>query len=338
MKKCICKNHGYCEYYKQEMTFNPPNWQWCQSATEDQRIKYKMDCQKKHERRQSYLAGEYVTTARMIEDCKNLLLPQVYGLNLKGILGVPRSGMLPASMLAMWLNIPLYYLDEENNLKILTGATEFGGVRMRDHKSIDGKLLVVDDTIYAGRAMNLIKERLPDDILFATIYLRPEAESRPDFFARELPSPHLLEWNLFNCTYIEQAILDFDGIFSPNVPIPVCEDEPKYIEFIKNVKPFPHRIPKTHCMGIATGRLEKYRDITEKWLEDNGISYGFLKMFPTEREEERNRNHAEEVSTFKAKIFSESDAKFFIESEVPEAVKIRQKSGKLVICPDERLL
>jgi len=70
--------------------------------------------------------------------------------------------MLPASMLATWLNLPLYYLDEENNLKILTGATEFGGVRMTDHKSIDGKLLVVDDTIYAGRAMNLIKERLPD--------------------------------------------------------------------------------------------------------------------------------------------------------------------------------
>ena len=43
-------------------------------------------------------------------------------------------------------------------------------------------------------------------------------------------------------------------------------------------------------------------------------------MFPTEKEAERNRNHAEEVSTFKAKIFAESDAKFFIESEIPEAI------------------
>ena len=140
MKKCACDQHGYCEFYRQEMTYNPPNWQWCQSATEEERKRYKIDCDKKHERRQSYLAGEYVKTSRMIEDCKNLLLPQVYGLNLKGILGVPRSGMLPASMLAMWLNLPLYYLDENDNLKILTGATEFGGVRMRDHKEKDGKL------------------------------------------------------------------------------------------------------------------------------------------------------------------------------------------------------
>ncbi len=335
-EKCGCLQSGYCEYYRQEMTYNPPNWQWCQGATEEERKRYKTDCDKKHERRQSYLAGEYVKTSRMIEDCKNLLLPQVYNLNLKGVLGVPRSGMLPASMLAMWLNLPLYYLDEDDNLKVLSGATEFGGIRMRDHEEKYGKILVVDDTIYAGRAMNLIKERLPEDILFATVYFRPDCDHKPDFFARELPSPHLLEWNLFNCTYIEQAILDFDGIFSPNVPINVCEDEEKYIEFIKNVKPFPHRIPKTHCKGIATGRLEKYRDITEDWLDKHGISYGFLKMFPTEKEAERNRNHIEEVATFKAKIFSESDAKFFIESEIPEAIKIRQKSAKLVICPDEK--
>lgn len=336
MEKCACDKHGYCEYYKQEMTYSPPNWQWCRSATEEQRKKYKIDCEKKHQRRQSYLAGEYITNAKMIEDCKNILLPQVAKLNLKGVLGVPRSGMLPASMIAMWLNLPLYYLDENNNLKILTGATDFGGIRMRDHKDVDGRILVVDDTIYAGTAMKNMKSRLLEDVYFAAVYFKPDCEHKPDFFARELSPPHLLEWNLFNCSYIEQALLDFDGIFSPNVPVDICEDEPRYIEFIKNVEPFPHRIPKTHCKGVVTGRLEKYRDITEEWLERHGINYGFLKMFPTEKEQQRNRNHAEEVSTFKAKIFSESDAKFFIESEVVEAVKIRQKSGKLVICPEER--
>jgi hypothetical protein len=41
-------------------------------------------------------------------------------------------------------------------------------------------------------------------------------------------------------------------------------------------------------------------------------------------------------STFKAEIFSQSDAKFFIESELAEAVRIRKKSGKFVICPEEK--
>ena len=336
-EECQCPQAGYCEYFRQEMTYNPPNWQWCRSATEQERKNYKIDCDKKHERRQSYLAGEYITNAKMIEDCKNLLLPQVYNLKLKGVLGIPRSGMLPASMIAMWLNLPLYYLDENDNLKVLSGATDFGGVRMKDFQDCkEGRILIVDDTMYAGTAMKNIKNRLLEDVYFATVYFKPDCEHKPDFFAKELSPPHLLEWNLFNCTYIEKALLDFDGIFSPNIPVPICEDDEKYVKFIKDVKPFPHRIPKTYCAGIVTGRLEKYRDITEEWLKRHGIDYGFLKMFPTEREQERNKNHVEEVSSFKAKIFSESDAHFFIESEIAEAIRIRQKSGKLVICPEER--
>ena len=284
-KECQCPQAGYCEYFRQEMTYNPPNWQWCRSATEQERKNYKIDCDKKHKRRQSYLAGEYITNARMIEDCKNILLPQIAKLNLKGVLGVPRSGMLPASMIAMWLNLPLYYLDENNNLKILNCATDFGGIRMRDYKGNNGRILVVDDTIYAGTAMKNISSKLLEDAYFAAVYFKPDCEYKPDFFAKELPPPHLLEWNLFNCSYIEQALLDFDGIFSPNVPVDICEDESRYIEFIKNVEPFPHRIPKTHCKGVVTGRLEKHRDITVKQLAFGKLDYVKLIMRPDDNYE-----------------------------------------------------
>ena len=277
MEKCICEKHGYCKYYRQEMTASPPNWQWCQNATAEEREKYKIDCDKKHERRQSYLAGEYITNAKMIEDCKNLLLPQVHNLKLRGVLGVPRSGMLPASMIAMWLNLPLYYLDENNNAKILSGATDFGGIRMKDFNNRQGRILVVDDTMYAGTAMKNIKSRLLEDVYFATVYFRPESEFKPDFYAKELKSPHLLEWNFFDSGYLKDSIFDFDGIFSPNVPYEICIDEERYIEYIKNVKPLPHRIPKRRCKGIVTARLEKYRSITEDWLRRTALSTDSLK-------------------------------------------------------------
>ena len=336
MEKCICDKHGYCEYFRQEMTYSPPNWQWCQGATEEERKKYKIDCDKKHERRQSYLAGEYITTSKMVEDCKNLLLPKVAQLKLRGVLGVPRSGLSVASLIAMWLNLPLYYLDDDDELNILSAGSDFGGIRMKNYLPTNGRILVVDDTVYGGNAIKNTMSKMSEDAYYTAVYVRPEVLDLVDFYGRELPEPHLLEWNFFNSGYLKDSIFDFDGIFSPNVPVPICEDEPRYIEFIKNVKAFPHRIPKTYCKGIATGRLEKYRDITEEWLDRHGISYGFLKMFPTEREAERNFNHVEEVSTFKAKIFKESDARFFVESEIAEAVRIRQKTGKLVICPDER--
>ena len=233
--------------------------------------------------------------------------------------------MLPASMIAMWLNLPLYFLDPQNNLLPMSAATKFGGIRMSHYKGSNGNVCSCRRHGVCGTAMKNIKSRLNEDAYFCSVYLRPASELKPDFYARELNPPHLLEWNLFNCVYIEHALLDFDGILSPNVPYDVCVDEERYIEFIKNVKPFPHRIPKTYCKGIVTARLEKYRDITEWWLKKHGVNYGFLKMYPTEDEAKRDKNHVEEASTFKAKIFSQSDAKFFIESEIAEAVRIRQE-------------
>ena len=115
----------------------------------------------------------------------------------------------------------------------------------------------------------------------------------------------------------------------------MCQEEDKYVDYIKNVEPFYHRIPKTRCKGIVTARLEKYRSVTEDWLKRNGIEYGFLKMFPTEDEAKRDKNHVEESSSFKSKIFAQSDAHFFIESEIAEAVLIRRKTNKFVICPEE---
>ena len=55
MEKCQCPKHGFCQYYKQEMTYDPPNWQWCQSATPEEREKYKLDCEKKHSREKEEL-------------------------------------------------------------------------------------------------------------------------------------------------------------------------------------------------------------------------------------------------------------------------------------------
>jgi hypothetical protein len=38
--KCQCENAGWCDLFKKEMTYDPPNWQWCKSLSEDQRRDY----------------------------------------------------------------------------------------------------------------------------------------------------------------------------------------------------------------------------------------------------------------------------------------------------------
>ena len=336
--ECQCPQSGFCEFFRQEMTYDPPNWQWCQNATPEERMKYKADCDKKHDRRAYILSGRFVTIDEMVQDCKNKLLPQLGKLNLRGISGVPRSGVFPASLLAMWLNIPLYTYDNLGGFHPLTALSDFGGVRMQHHNETDGKILVIDDTVYGGRAIKNARKKIGnnDKILYGSVYVHPSHSNIVDVFADILKPPHFLEWNFFNSSYIENSLLDFDGILSPNVPYEKCQNEEDYIDYITNVEPFYHRIPQTYkCKGIVTARLEKYRGITEAWLEKHGVKYGFLKMYPTEMKETRDANHNFEAATFKSKIFLESQAGFFIESEIIEAAIIRKNVHKVVICPDE---
>ena len=337
MEKCKCARPGFCELFRQEMTYSPPNWQWCQNATPEERAKYKIDCDKKHDRKNFIVNGRFVTVSDLIEDCKKYLIPKLGELNLKGIAGIPRSGLLPASLCALWLNIPLYTFDESGNFSLLSAISSFGGKRMEDHEEIDGKILVLDDTVYGGIAMEGVKKVInKDEVIYGSLYVHPASSHVVEVFGKELEPPHLLEWNFFNSSYIESCLLDFDGILSPNVPYEACIDEEKYIDYITNVKPLYHRTPRTYtCKGIVTARLEKYRSITEDWLERYGIKYGFLKMFPTKKADIRDSNHIVEAANFKSKMFTESGASFFVESEPAEAALMRGQVHRLVICPDE---
>lgn len=38
--KCQCESAGFCKLFQKEMTFQPPNWQWCQNATEEERKRH----------------------------------------------------------------------------------------------------------------------------------------------------------------------------------------------------------------------------------------------------------------------------------------------------------
>lgn len=335
--ECQCAQAGYCEFFRQEMTYDPPNWQWCQETSKSERDQYKRDLDKKHDRAKLFNSNsEYIKSSHLIEDCKNLLLPQIARLNIKGILGIPRSGMLPASLIATWLNLPLYAMNHSSHkLEVMSGYSRSGGWRMKDREPSSGKILVVDDTIFSGFAIADMREKINEGVLYSVVYAHPDSLDKVDFFGRELKPPHLLEWHFFNSNHTARALFDLDGILCPNVPYKVCKDEKDYIEYIRNVEPLYHRIPKIQCKGIVTARLEKYRSITEDWLRRHRIKYGFLEMYPTEKEDVRDANHVSEAGSFKAKHFMLSDAHVFVESEPPEASIIRKISNKIVICPEE---
>ena len=82
MEKCQCPQPGFCEFFRQEMTYYPPNWQWCQNATQEEREEYKIACDKKHDRKNFESKGNFLTINDLIEDCKNHLIPKLGELKL----------------------------------------------------------------------------------------------------------------------------------------------------------------------------------------------------------------------------------------------------------------
>lgn len=251
------------------------------------------------------------------------------------IVGVPRSGMIPALMIAELLNKRCADLDS-----FIEGREMSCGSRqriMRDGES--KKVFVVDDTVFFGNAMKRVRERLKPlekeyNILYACIYAEGRnAKQMVDIWFEDIyytgENIWLYEWNVLHHyeKKTEFAMWDIDGL--------LCKDPPddrnteEYEAYLPNA--IPMIIPTTHIGALVTYRLEKYRGITEEWLRKQGVNYGELCMFKAPNRELRNNTAS--PAKYKAKLYGEAQwAKLFVESEVRQAEKIFQITRKPVFC------
>jgi adenine/guanine phosphoribosyltransferase-like PRPP-binding protein len=121
---------------------------------------------------------------RSINDLNRIILKNlnIIPRDIDLIVGVPRSGMLPANLLALYLNLP--YTDIHS---FINGFTYESGARKQFFDSSEHKrVLVVDDSIASGAALEECKEKLEHlklkfKLLFCVIYAVPEKVSELDY-------------------------------------------------------------------------------------------------------------------------------------------------------------
>lgn len=263
-----------------------------------------------------------VTTAGLVEAATRELLPRLPP-DLSGVCGVSRSGMLPAAALAAHLHLPLWEVNQH------AGKPRQLGLGVRGAHGAAGPLLVVDDTVYSGRAMTQLRRRLGDAYRYAAVFALPGSEGVCDFVGQMLPSPHLLEWNLVNSLpfggHSEDpamrggVALDFDGVICVN---PTAEEvrNPLWLEHAK-----PLLLPRMREVPlVVTARHEDYRQYTLGWCARWGVSIRNLEMW---------REEYGDVARWKAKIYANSVCSLYVESEPGLAEAIAMHSGKPVACP-----
>ncbi|MDD3079002.1 MAG: phosphoribosyltransferase family protein [Paludibacter sp.] len=255
------------------------------------------------------------------------ILPRDFDL----IVGIPRSGMLPANLLALYLSKPFTDIDSFRNGHIYKAGERGQFIDVKKFK----KILVVDDSIASGSAMNKAKEQIKEvgedfEISFCAVYVIPGKEKMVDYYFEVVPLPRYFQWNILNHTILEKSCFDIDGVLCVDPTEEQNDDGPKYIDFILNAAPL--YIPTSQIGTLVTSRLEKYRKETETWLKKNNVKYKKLVMLdlPDKEARQKANNHASHKST----TYKSSEYALFFESSLNQAIEINHITKKPVFCTE----
>lgn len=254
------------------------------------------------------------------------------------IVGIPKSGLIPAVMIANFLNCEMVDLDT-----FLFTSSKRSGKRKVNRANVGKttRVLVVDDSVNTGRQFNEVRSRLSHfgedyEFLFCAVYgLKKNAHQEvADYVLSNVEQPRFFQWNYRNHIIAEHALFDLDGVLCVDPTDDQNDDGDLYREFIANARILS--IPRKKLSAIVTSRLERFRSETEDWLSKNNVRYGELIMLdlPTASERRRLRAHA----PFKAEVYSSRDEVLFVESNWKQARDIARISDKPVICTENDFL
>lgn len=132
------------------------------------------------------------------------------------VVGIPRSGMIPAYMIGLLMNRLVTDLET-----FLANGTIGHGQTRKVGKTVAEPLaakhvLLVDDSAFSGSSMRQCLERVQaagfaGTITTCAVIVLPGAGTNVDIFFREMPDPRIFEWNAFQHPHIGSSCFDLDA-------------------------------------------------------------------------------------------------------------------------------
>jgi uncharacterized HAD superfamily protein/hypoxanthine phosphoribosyltransferase len=251
------------------------------------------------------------------------------------IVGIPRSGMIPAYLLGLYLNRGIVDLETF----LADGVAAHGATRALarglPHLHEAQHVLLVDDSMASGASMQralarIHTSRYAGKISTCAAIVTPAQYRSVDIAFLTVPHPRIFEWNAFHHACVEQACFDLDGVLCVDPEEHDNDDGARYELFVKTARPLFQ--PTQRIGHIVSARLEKYRTATEQWLARHGIRYGALHLVDLPNKAERIRQQAH--CAHKIRVYRETGAALFYESNIGQAHEIARGSGKPVLCVD----
>jgi len=264
---------------------------------------------------------------RRIADLNAAIVRELHRIptDVDAVVGVPRSGVLAANMVALHLQLPVVELGSITRGIAYTPNGARGVVVRR--------ILLVDDTVRNGTEMKRVIKALRPmllDVVRLAVYRAPKSPpGAVDIALETVELPRMFEWNIFNHRELGQCDVDLDGVLCRDPSSRENDDGPRYAKFLETVE--PRWIPRRRIGRIVSARLEKYRDQTVAWLAAHGVEYGALELWDLPNMQRRRELglHAE----YKADHYAAGSAVLFVESHAGQAAQIAALSRRPVWCP-----
>jgi uncharacterized HAD superfamily protein len=257
------------------------------------------------------------------------------------VVGVPRSGMFPASMIALHRNATLTDLDGFFEGRVLQHGIRREKPGIRASREMWKNVLVVDDSVGTGGTMASVRARIAAaggqwNVWCCAVYGVEARHPGIDMIFEVCPLPRAFEWNVMHHPqHLAAACVDIDGLLCVDPTPDENDDGPRYERFLREARPF--HLPTVPVATLVSSRLERYRSQTEEWLRRHGVQYGELCLLDLPSAEERRRLQAH--VPFKAEVYrSKNSALLFLESEREQAQAIAARTGKAVICTSAMIL
>jgi orotate phosphoribosyltransferase len=311
-----------CGIYLADTTL--PVFHRCQPAAE---------CRVRRKRFKAVARLPFVRTEELISDTLKMI-PKLG--RIARVVGIARSGMLPASVIATNVGCELWSIDQRSGTLTPLG----GGERTKTFVPVpEGKTILIDDSTWTGTAMKQcrpIVEAQFKHVATAVVYSwnNPQCH-RVDFAQRPL-GVHYFEWNIEHVIWSNRVAWDMDGILCRDFTSNEDDDGERYLEAMRSMEPtkwcFASK-PK----AIISARLERYRSETAQWLDRHHVPTSSLALGPWVNRQARERS---DVASWKADQLKKGRFRVYVESSSVLAQQIAIRTAEIgwpvpVICTED---
>lgn len=243
------------------------------------------------------------------------------------VVGIPRSGLLVANLLALYRNVAMTDVDGLLAGRLLSAGKRTGARPdiLSDERRL--RILVADDSLWSGGQLGQVRARiaaanLPHEVMYGAVYVVPESTALVDTYHSKVPVPRVFEWNiLHHPDALALSCVSFEALLGSPAPGQAAAAAEGSFP--------PPRLRPTHKIGcvVATQPPQVEARIAE-WLGRHCVEYDDLVLVPP------TATSSDAVVREKAAIYRSRRAWLFLEATHEAAARLALAAHRPVFALD----